>query len=70
MIGNTIQIITILVTMGMVVPQIKGLFNVGSAFKPFEDPHINDKLTMYKILYAGIHIVILAGAAYKFSCIF
>lgn len=60
---------TILVTMGMVIPQVKALFNVNNAFKPFEDPHTKDQLIMAKLVYIAIYIVILGAAIYKFSCI-
>ena len=52
----------------MVIPQIKALFNVNQAFKEFEDPKIKDQLTLYKLAYIGIHLMILAAATYKFSC--
>ncbi len=68
MTGNNIQIITILVTMGMVIPQVRALFHVNVTFKPLEDPQTKDQIVMCKIIYAGLHVAILAAAIYKFSC--
>ena len=51
----------------MVIPQIKALFNVNQAFKEFEDPKIKDQLTLYKLAYIAIHLMILTAAIYKFS---
>ena len=70
MIGNSIQIFTIFITVGMLIPQVRALFNINDAFKPFEDPRIKDQLTLYKLLYAGLHVAILAAALYKFACTF
>eukprot|EP00826_Nyctotherus_ovalis_P008682 TRINITY_DN12253_c0_g1_i10.p2 TRINITY_DN12253_c0_g1~~TRINITY_DN12253_c0_g1_i10.p2 ORF type:complete len:161 (+),score=19.92 TRINITY_DN12253_c0_g1_i10:356-838(+) len=68
MIGNSIQIFTIFITVGMVIPQARALFNIGETFRPFEDPRIKDQLTLYKLMYAALHILILAAAIYKFAC--
>eukprot|EP00826_Nyctotherus_ovalis_P008685 TRINITY_DN12253_c0_g1_i7.p3 TRINITY_DN12253_c0_g1~~TRINITY_DN12253_c0_g1_i7.p3 ORF type:complete len:107 (+),score=30.21 TRINITY_DN12253_c0_g1_i7:356-676(+) len=67
MIGNSIQIFTIFITVGMVIPQARALFNIGETFRPFEDPRIKDQLTLYKLMYAALHILILAAAIYKFA---
>ena len=69
MIGNSIQIITILITIGMVIPQITALFRVGETFEPLEDEQNKGQLVLYKLMYCGFHIAILAAAIYKFSCI-
>lgn len=69
MIGNSIQLITILVTVGFAVPQVAALFRVNEVFQPLEDKQTKDKLLMYKLIYVGLHIVIISAAIYKFSCI-
>ena len=69
MIGNSIQIITIIITISMVIPQIRALFQVNETFKPLEDPQTKDQLVMCKMIYGGLHVAVLAAAIYKFSCI-
>ena len=68
MMGNTLQIFTILIMVGMVFPQITALFKVNEVFQPMEDEHTKSKLLLPKLAYCGLHVVIVAGALYKFAC--
>ena len=67
MIGNSLQIISIVITIGMVLPQTTALFRVGEAFKHLEDERTKYMLLGPKLVYCALHSVILAAALYKFS---
>ena len=69
MMGNTLQIFTILIMVGMVFPQITALFKVNEVFQPMEDEHTRGQLLLPKLAYCGLHVAIVAAALYKFACI-
>ena len=65
MTGSGLSIYTIMFTMQFAMSPFKAVFNVQTAFEPFQDKGIN--LTLPKLLYVASNTVLIALAAYKFS---
>lgn len=65
MIGSSISIWTIMMTVMLVVSPTKALFEVNNAFKKFEYPGLS--LLAPKLIYFGINLGLLGMGIYKFS---
>ena len=64
MVGNSVSIWTLMITISFLISPIKQLFSVGQAFIQFEG---KVPLFLQKATFACLHLFLLGVAFYKFS---
>lgn len=64
MMGNSLNIYTLIMICSVGINQIKGIFGVNEKFKVFEQ-HKFEELSFYKLVYLLVNLAILLFIAYK-----
>ena len=65
MTGSSLSIYTIMFTMQFAMTPFKAIFNVSTAFEPYEHKGVNS--TLPKIVYIACNMVTIGLALYNFS---
>ena len=65
MTGSSLSIYTIMFTMQFAMTPFKSIFNIQTAFEPFEHKGLNT--TLPKLVYIAANMVTIGLATYKFS---
>ena len=65
MTGSNLSIYTIMFTMSFAMKPFSAIFNVNTAFEPYEREKLN--LTLPKLTYIAANMVVIGLAAYKFG---